>query len=106
MSGTVELCMTCHGRLILQVVVAYAAVVTLIYGLYSCSRCGTNNYSNYVFSVVGGTLSSMMTISPNGRSLFFFFFFYFTPWEWARSAVFFLHLGLNINYKGASLCFS
>lgn len=30
MSGTVEICTTCYGRLILQVVLAYAAVVTLM----------------------------------------------------------------------------
>ena len=49
MSGTVEPCMTCYGCLILQVVVAYAAVVTLISSLYSRSPPGTEKYSDYVF---------------------------------------------------------
>lgn len=35
MSGTVEICMTCYGHLILQVVLAYAAVLTLMQNLCS-----------------------------------------------------------------------
>lgn len=59
MSGTVEICMKCFERLILRVVLAFAAVVTLMENQCIWSPGGSVKYSQCLFIFGKGELSSM-----------------------------------------------